>query len=298
MIETTQDRNQNRAMIEQWDPQFAARSPMFLPLRETAHACDGVDWPDCATLNAMAATAITPPVNACGMPIRFVPQSSRQTVFDEKYEPRIYLRGEVQVRQRNWHDLFNALVWLTYPLAKAALNQRHYSALREVMEEASAARTPGATANRGPQQDALTLLDEGGVIVASMRAELTGLLRDHEWKTLFWRRRAALAGTMDFFLFGHALYEKALRPYVGMTGRGIVLEVDSEFFLQSPVARLGTIDMRLARLIGDPGRLTSTADLLAVPVLGVPGWFAGNEVETFYENTAYFRPAQRITPPG
>ena len=28
---------------------------------------------------------------------------------------------------------------------------------------------------------------------------------------------------MKFYLFGHALYEKALRPYVGMTGKGIVL---------------------------------------------------------------------------
>jgi hypothetical protein len=29
-----------------------------------------------------------------------------------------------------------------------------------------------------------------------------------------------------------------------------------------------------------------------VPVLGVPGWCAGNDMESFYDNTDYFRVAR------
>jgi hypothetical protein len=45
------------------------------------------------------------------------------------YEMRIWARGEVVTRPDNWHDFFNALVWCTFPLAKAALNARHAEAL-------------------------------------------------------------------------------------------------------------------------------------------------------------------------
>jgi hypothetical protein len=31
------------------------------------------------------------------------------------YEMRIWARGEVETRPANWHDFFNALVWLSFP---------------------------------------------------------------------------------------------------------------------------------------------------------------------------------------
>jgi hypothetical protein len=34
------------------------------------------------------------------------------------YETRIWARGEVETRPGNWHDFFNALVWLSFPLSK------------------------------------------------------------------------------------------------------------------------------------------------------------------------------------
>jgi hypothetical protein len=30
-------------------------------------------------------------------------------------------------------------------------------------------------------------------------------------------------------------------------------------------------------------------ELWPLPILGVPGWWAGNEQESFYDNTSYFR---------
>ena len=33
-------------------------------------------------------------------------------------------------------------------------------------------------------------------------------------------------------------------------------------------------------------------ELSPLPVLGVPGWWDGNEQEEFYDNTGYFRPGR------
>ena len=275
-------------MILPWDAEFASRAPMFAPLRAVARDLPAAAWPDCAALNALAAKRAAPLVNAEGRALTFVPQAPRQRAFEEKYEPRIFLRGEVQMRSQNWHDLLNALVWLTFPQAKAALNRRHYEAL-------CAQRAAGAP-NRGPQQDALTLFDEGGVIVATGDPALAALLRGHEWKTLFWRRRAELAGAMSFNLFGHALYEKALRPFAGITGRGVIFEVDAEFLRAAPGLQVGKLDSLLAALLRDPDRLTATRELAAVPILGVPGWCAGNMREAYYDDTAFFRPPPLSAP--
>jgi hypothetical protein len=188
-------------------------------------------------------------------------------------------------RERNWHDLLNVLAWLTFPRAKAALNARHYAALR--------AQNAAGAANRGPAQDAFTLFDEGGVIVASCDDELLGLLRGWRWKELFWSNRARLQGRMCFYLFGHALYEKALRPFIGITGRGILLKAEPGLLAQPPGERLAALDSRVAACISESGNLTAPRELAVVPVLGVPGWCPGNELESYYDNTDYFRPRRR-----
>jgi len=40
------------------------------------------------------------------------------------YEERIARKGAIATRAENWHDLFNALIWLRYPSLKRALNAR------------------------------------------------------------------------------------------------------------------------------------------------------------------------------
>ena len=106
---------------------------------------------------------------------------------------------------------------------------------------------------------------------------------------MFWRRRPEVLQSMRFYLFGHALYEKALAPFAGVTGRGVIFEV-AEKFLGMPLAQqLAELDARLAKTIDDATRFTATRELAPVPVLGVPGWCADNEREAYYENPAYFR---------
>ncbi len=265
-----------------WDPDFCARSPMFEPLRATAGALLGPYWPGYVELNRSIASRRAPIVTAGGWPLRFVEQQVRPKRFEDKYEARIFLRGEVQLRSCNWHDLFNALVWLRFPSAKAALNQRHY---RELERQ----RASGVH-DRGPAQDALTLLDEGGVIVVTSDPALVALLAAFEWKTLFWQRRAEVLQRMRFYLFGHALYEKALAPFTGVTGRGVMFEVEDAFFALPLDAQLPALDAQLAARISDAARFAATRELTPVPILGVPGWCDDNAREQYYENLDYFRP--------
>ncbi len=266
----------------EWDPHFLARSLMFEPLR--AHAPESFfpdQWPGLPALQRLLDQRQPPVVVASGAPLRLVPQPGKASRSAFRYEERIYCRGELQVRESNWHDLFNVLVWLTFPRAKAALNARHHAAFEE--------RASTGAPNRGPTEDALTLFDEGGVVVAAASPELLDLLRSFAWKELFWRRRLELAASMRFFLFGHALYEKALRPFVGITGRGLCFEIGTDF-LNAPVAdQLAELDTRLAGHIGAPDVFIAPKGLAPVPILGVPGWCAENETGSFYDNTDYFR---------
>ena len=259
---------------------------MFAPLRTRgAEALRPASWPTIEDLQRALGHCPTTPRSHSGARISFVPQSRKTAVFEQRYEHRIYLKGEVQVREGSWHDLMNALVWLAYPRAKAALNARHYQALRD-------RREPGL-ANRGPLQDALTLFDEGGVIVVARDPGLLQLVRSFQWKKLFWEARARAIANMRFYLFGHALYEKALKPFTGITARGVLFEVESSLMDAPLEAQVERADAMAAAFISDAAALRCPHDLSPVPILGVPGWCAENERETYYENRDYFRAGRK-----
>lgn len=257
-----------------WQADFLDRTPIMAPLRAAGNRLRGAAWP---TLDILQ-----PPVpiyTASGRLLRFVPQGDKPACFEEQYEPRISLRGEVQTRTENWHDLFNALAWLAFPRAKAAITEQHY--------RAAVTQIPGQ--NRHPARHKLTLFDESGVAVLCADPVLAELLAEHRWKELFWERRAAVRGAMRFFVFGHSLYEKALHPYVGLTGHGLVLPVAAALLDEDTPTQLARLDDLLAERLSQPQGLSYTP----VPLLGVPGWWADNEIETFYDDTGYFRPKRQ-----
>ncbi|MDZ4202466.1 MAG: DUF3025 domain-containing protein [Gallionella sp.] len=279
-------------ILAEWHKRTLLEAEPFAPLRAAVASLGEEDFPGLHALNrALVGRHITV---QNGMPLHFVPQVYGKLPIEEMYEPRCYLKGEVQTRADNWHDMLNALVWLAFPKAKAAINARHYFALTDGRHEESAAGS-----QRGAVRDTGTLLDESGVIIPCADDELAGLLRDFQWKRLFWQRRAELHRSMGFFIFGHGLYEKMLKPYVGLTGQGLLLRVEPGFFDWPLAQRLAHLDESLADYLDNPQRCRSTRELHPVPLLGVPGWAAENEDETYYDNTAYFRPgrqssAQRI----
>jgi hypothetical protein len=273
--------------IAEWNKEALLRMPSFAPLHPVI-ACLGTGgFPtlqDCNALLAAHRPAITV---RSGLPLRFVPQQYGKLSFEAQYEPRCYLKGEVPTRGSNWHDLLNALVWLTFPKSKAAINARHYQALIEQGDVASRSQ-------RGAVRDTNTLLDESGVIVACAEKELAELVRDFQWQELFWKRRSRVRNSMGFYLFGHGLYEKTLRPYIGMTGQGLLLPVEQAFFAWPTARQLAYLDDLLAGYLSAPEHCCSTRELTPVPLLGVPGWAAENESAAYYDNTGYFRAGRHV----
>jgi hypothetical protein len=262
-----------RAAIE-WRSDFLDCAPLFGTLRSQAGRLDLGAWPSAADLDRLAGGRL---VSGSGARLRFV-QAGEQGRNDLPYERRVFELGEVACRPENWHDLFNALVWLTFPRTKAAINARH---VREMASEPSG--------KRGRARDALTLFDEGGLIVASADPAMTRLIREFRWKELFWARRAQLARDMLFLVFGHALYEKALAPFVGITASALLLDVDATFLSAGLDAQLAAVDARAAATLSAPDIVRIPTDFSPVPVLGVPGWSPRNEDERFYDDAGYFR---------
>lgn len=205
----------------------------------------------------------------CDATINFVPQASKTGEFSDGYEPRIFLRGEVQTRNQNWHDFFNAVVWHRFPKIKRAINALQYELQKSHFPEKS----------RLPAENMLTLFDENGAIVIARDAELIELIRSHKWHELFWKRRKQVVEQLTVVVFGHALYEKAMHPYIGLTAQ-CLLFTD---------ANVESLDSYVAAFLAAKGSALRTADLDPLPVLGIPGWWPENQDESFYANAKYFR---------
>lgn len=226
-------------------------------------------------------------VTGGGMPLRFVAPGGSEL----GYEERAFRTGEVETRQENRHDLFNALIWLAFPQAKAAMNRRHHEVLL-------AARATGED-RRGSVRDALTQFDECGVIVAGTYPDLWRALREHRWHEVFVERREELLETTRFVVFGHASHDALGSPFIGLCGKALFLDVDAEWLRQPAHTARAMLDARLAeRLAGDALR---PRDWQPLPLLGIPGATPANEDSSYYDDARQFRPARTMragSPPG
>ncbi len=214
------------------------------------------------------------------MPLQFV-----LPVADNlSYEERIFRFGAVATRENNAHDLFNALIWLTFPQTKALLNRRHVLALRE----------QGNTV-RGPLRDALTQFDECGVIVAGTCPELWEAISAHRWHEAFVIQRKALCRTTRFIVFGHASHEALMSPFNGLCGKAMFLPMTEVSLATFDHVGNAVVDVLLARRITSAD--FSPRDWQPLPLLGIPGATAKNEAAEYYDDTRQFRPA-RTMPAG
>jgi len=273
-----------------WNPNFHRQSPLFTPLHHLADqlaAAHPAVWPDIRDYQQLLNMNATQPYTGNGAALQFVCQGEKPATFDQHYEPRIYLSGEVQTREQNWHDFFQVLVWNLFPATKIQLNALHYhSALKR-----KTATPPQA--NRSSLENAITLFDECGIIIAASDPSLLTLIRNHQWKELFWHRRAELKKKLHCIVFGHALYEKALQPYIGMTGNALLLDVDESFHALSAPLRIKKLDNSVATVFSAPKHPINTRMLTPFPLLGIPGWDPDNDNEVYYDNRDYFRPRRQ-----
>ena len=197
-------------------------------------------------------------------PPAFVPQHALPA--GRAYEAHVFETGTVPTRD-NLHDFFNGLVWRAFPRTKRRLNEL----------QATEIERAGVGATRGPLRDALTLFDENGALLEAPPA-LWRALAARDWPALFVARRGLWAQAR-LHVFGHALLEKLVSPRKAATAHVLLTEgID------------GLDDEALARRL-DPAWL-ATKPFVPLPVLGVPGWWAGNEAPDFYADAQVFRPAR------
>jgi len=268
-----------------WNIDALLASPFFASLSPALARLPRDHFPTHDDLNEVSrARGI---VNRGGAPIRFVAPPAPSNTFEDQYEVRIHGEGAVATRPDNWHDLFNALVWLSFPRTKGVLNAHH---VRELEARPDQARTTG---RRGTARDVLTLFDEGGVIVASADRSLAELLVGFRWKALFWDRRADVIARMRFRVFGHAIHEKALAPFKGVTAKALILPVDEALFALPIEREIATLDALAAAHFADPASLAATTSLAPLPVLGIPRWTPENADPAYYDDADHFRTGRR-----
>jgi len=264
-----------------WRADFAQLSPLFAPLQDLAepfHRCS--QFPNLEQLQTVFEQRHGNVQSLGGAPLRFVPQAKKPTDFEYGYEQRIYRNGDIQTRL-NWHDFFNALIWMAMPESKRALNALHYHDMERCHAQGKQ--------NRSPTQNAVTLFDECGLVLVSDSEDLLNLVKTMRWHELFWQNRADVNHHMRGFLFGHGLYEKAFQPYPGFCANALLI-LYREPDIGMDTARWDTVTLRAINAT----RWQDGPSVLApFPLLGMPGWYAENEHAAFYQNRSYFRAARR-----
>lgn len=229
--------------------------------------------PDIAALNRAARCRSI--CNARGQPIQFIEQHA--PCGQREYERHIFEHGHVLTRAGRWHDIFNALIWLTYPKIKAELNAVH--ARQPVQQQRTAA------------SDAATVFDESGAVLIGPDPRLAMWLKAHDWQCAFVTHRH-LWKTHQLLIIGHAVLEKLANPYPGMIAKVIYQPWQDVMTLHEPPTGL---DACVAEH-WQQDVFTRPADLFPVPVLGVPGADPANEHPSYYDNVTVFRPARHRSP--
>jgi len=201
-----------------WDPSFFRQNPLFWPIARAAQTLERFEqWPLPGELT-----------RAFGdLPVRFEipaskPRRSRAPA-NARYDARIAVDRVVPTRARSWHDLLSALVWATFPRAKLALHERQHKMIGARL--GPDLRLPGA---RTREQDAVAMLDEGGVVLLRAR------------------------GASCPVIFGHAIYEGLVcAGPPNVRAAAYVVELDS--IAPDARSRIAIADAALAALLSREG---------------------------------------------
>jgi len=265
-----------------WAPHFYKQSPIFDPISLQAKTFNHFyEWPDLSDYNQLLQKKHSNIKSLYGSELNFIHQAGKPETINDEYEVRIYKTGEIQTRLHNWHDFFQVMVWSSFPITKKIINKLHATAL-------ISRKNSTASNQRSLVENSLTLFDECGAIIICSNKKLINLIKNFSWKELFITHRTAFEREIKCLVFGHAMFEKTLNPYIGMTAHSILLTVDHEFFTLNHQAQNNHIDKLAARYFSEVNEI-NTKILQPFPILGVPGWDIRNESPDFYDNKEYFR---------
>lgn len=261
-----------------WTTEFAEQG-CFEDINIMTAFDEWTKWPSCAALESLLPYEVE---NNNGKPIKFVDQHANKDYNAVEYETTIFETGQIPTRKESWHDVFGALIWSLFPKTKALINELHY---RDIQQQDNSARSV--------LRNALTLFDECGVVLVTKNAKLLDALREHQWRLAFVEMRDLWQKPTEegvaAFQFGHANYEMLTNPFIGLTGKWLVIDSSAEILGLPKNVQYRLLDDRLSAHIKS-GALQDNSKLFPLPLLGVPSWYAQNEDFSFYENTDYFRP--------
>jgi len=196
--------------------------------------------------------------------VRFVPQNDLPAGV--AYESHIFDSNCCPTRE-GLHDFFNGLAWLFFPQTKRKLNHLHVAQIAKT----------GIQPVRGPARDGLTVFDENAAFLQCPDA-LWDALAAKDWNLLFGPLRPLWAQS-NLVLFGHALLEKLVYPRKPITAH--VYRAQAATHSIADLDAWMAADLSAERLASKP--------FAHLPVLGVPGWWSGNDVPTFYGDASVFR---------
>jgi hypothetical protein len=197
-------------------------------------------------------------------PVRFVPQCDLPTGM--AYESYIFNSNCCPTRE-GLHDFFNGLAWLLFPQTKRRLNQLHVGQIAQT----------GIQPVRGPARDALTVFSENAAFLQCPDA-LWDALAAKDWCRLFGPLRP-LGAVQSGAVWSRAAGEAGLPTKTHHRPR---IQGASSYTFDSGSR---PVDGRRHKR-----RAFGWQALCALPVLGVPGWWSGNEDPAFYEDASVFRP--------
>jgi len=267
---------------DRWSPYFYKQSPIFDPISLSAKTFNLFsEWPELSNYNQLLHKKYGKIESLTGSELKFIHQKGKPETINDEYEVSIYKTGEIQTRLHNWHDFFQVMVWSTFPITKKLINKLHATAL--INRKSSL-----TSKQRSLVENSLTLFDECGAIILCSNKHLINLIKEFSWKELFVTHRSAFENEIKCVVFGHAMFEKSLDPYLGMTTHSILLTVDHDFFNLNTQMQYKHIDKLAACYFSEVSEINKRI-LHPFPVLGVPGWDKRNETPEYYDNKEYFR---------
>lgn len=241
-----------------WSPRFDAH-PRFEGVRRGSallHSFE--DFPSVAALDE-ALSPLLPRREGGGRYtlVRDAPRPRRRPGPPrDRYDVLIDRDGTIPTREANWHDLLNAVVWASFPRAKSRVSarQRRLHALRD----AAATRSH----SRDRRQDALALLDEGGVLALCARPAHRALCEAlAAGPDALWSLEAS--GEARVLIFGHAVYEHLVH---GAVARAAVHPVALDALPDDLDALRAAADLALAARLDDDDDLLAPGPYPAAPV--------------------------------
>ncbi len=181
-----------------------------------------------------------------------------QLQFPIDYENLIYEQGLILTRPNNWHDFFNAIVWLNFPKTKGLLNEWHYFENKIKQNKA-----------RTNLQNAISHFDECGMVILSDQPELFDLIKQHQWQEFFCKNKETVKNHIRCIVFGHSILERLLNPYVGLTSKCLFFNVNSQQLQQENTELLKYTDQFCYEYLVSNKKSFSSQILQPFPMLGM-----------------------------